>query len=359
MTVRIRASNFQSICDADVEVDHFTVVTGQNNSGKTALQRSIRGVFQNTSGTAFIREGTQTCTVLVDFGADGKVEWSKGLGKRDRPTYRVNDGEPLYPGSSVPEEVEAFGVVPIMAGGQEVWPTIAPQFTGQIFLLDRPGSALAEAVADVERVGQLNRALRKSEGDKRQATAALKVRRGDLTQHEARVAAFEGLDDALEAVGALGSQQKKVQAVHRAVETLTEMRSRLVEAEAVVSELAPVKDIKTPDADQVCELLEELTGLIELRRKWTSARAAERKFEGVQHLLVDVSEKAPTRLRAGLGVLRGFKERLSEAEAGVVLQQQRLEEAQRELIEATALADEALSELGACPVCGTETEGDA
>ena len=76
-------------------------------------------------------------------------------------------------------------------------------------------------------------------------------------------------------------------------------------------------------------------------------------------MLVDVSEKAPTRLRAGLGVLRGFKERLSEAEAGVVLQQQRLEEAQRELIEATALADEALSELGACPVCGTETEGDA
>lgn len=358
MPVKIRAQNYQSIKDATIEVDRFTVVTGPNNSGKTALQRAARGVFQNQSGTAFIREGEKKCVVTVDFGDDGKIEWSKGTGKRDRPTYVINEGKPIHPGSSVPDEVAAFGVVPIQAGGQEVWPTVAPQFTGQVFLLDRPGSSLAEAVADVERVGQLNRALRKSESDKRQAASALKVRQGDLIKHEAHVAKFEGLDEALDVVNGLETKQQNLVTLHRAVTTLTGMRDKLRKAETVANALAPAMDITTPDANEVQGLLTELGLLVDLKSRWDRATSEEAKYAGATDLLIAVDEAQPTRLLAALDVLRGLQDRLRTAESRVALTESELEKAQAELAEATTLADEALAELGACPVCGTEVEGE-
>ncbi len=356
MAVTIRAKNFQSIQDCTVEVDRFSVVTGTNNSGKTALQRAARGVFQNTPGTAFIREGETTCSVEVDFGKDGKVLWEKGTGKRDRPTYIINDGEPIYPGASVPDEVAAFGVVPIQVGGQEVWPTVAPQFTGQIFLLDRPGSALAEAVADVERVGQLNRALRASESDKRQASAALKVRQVDLAKHEAEVARFEGLDDALAAVQALEGQRNQVVTVGRAVERLTDLRDRLKDAKRAAARLAPVNQIMVPSAEEARQIGKELEELRGLKAKLESTKAVVAKYEGIQGVLVECSEEPAERVLAALDILIDLRERLNRAQRSVVDRDAELKQAEQEHVQAVEAADALLGELGTCPTCGTSTE---
>jgi ABC-type cobalamin/Fe3+-siderophores transport system ATPase subunit len=364
MTTTVRVKNFQSIREAEIEVDRLTVVTGTNNSGKTALQRAVRGVFQNTGGTAFIREGETKCSVEVDFGKDGKVRWEKGTGKRDRPTYVINDGEPIYPGSSVPDEVAAFGVVPIQAGGQDVWPTIAEQFTGQVFLLDRPGSALAEAVADVERVGQLNRALRSSESDRRQAAATLKVRQTDLAKQEAAVAAFDGLDEALAAVEALEAERTKVAKVSRALGRLTDLRDRLAKAKDDEAELAPVADIELPDPAYAKNLLAELKALVVLRDRLAAAKAEEAKYAGIEGVQVEGNEEPAERLLQALDVLKALQGRLNKATAAVVVQEAEVEQAEQDLVEAEAASAAALVELGTCPTCGTEmrqeaAEGDA
>ena len=39
MPVRVHVQNFQSIREAEVEIAGFTVITGTNNTGKTALQQ--------------------------------------------------------------------------------------------------------------------------------------------------------------------------------------------------------------------------------------------------------------------------------------------------------------------------------
>jgi len=351
MPVKVRVQDFQSIKDATVEVDRFTVITGGNNSGKTALQRAIRGVFQNTGGTAFVREGSKKTKVLVDFGPDGTVEWSKGLSKRDRPTYVVNGGDPIHPGSAVPDEVAAFGVVPISAGGQEVWPTIAPQFSGQIFLLDRPGSALAEAVADVERVTQLNGALRKSESDRRQAAAALKVRQADLVTQEEDAKAFDGLDGAVEAVDALAAKQEDVRNVARAVIGLHQLRDKLNEAKKDAEFYAPVAAITLPTPFDVLDMRDELQGLLGLRDRLADAKTEEAKYAGIGSVLVVADEKPATRLRAALAVLKGLQERLRTTRQRVVERSDELEEAEAELLEASSAASSVLSELGQCPLC--------
>ena len=260
-----------------IEVAHpssLFQVEGHLVTHNTALLRAAKGVFQNTPGSAFIREGKTSCEVSVDFG-DQKVTWSKGTGKRDRPTYIVNDGDPIHPGQAVPEEVSALGVIPIQAGGQEIWPTIAPQFTGQIFLLDKPGSAVAEAVADVERVGQLNQALRDSESDKRHASAELKVRQADLVRQEAELSSFDGLDAAVDLVSSLESERVTVLRLERGVAGLTDIQTRLGKSQAQVQELVPIAGVSVPNAQiskEISKSLEEIQALKGLLRRYTQAQ---------------------------------------------------------------------------------------
>lgn len=395
MAVKIRVQNFQSIRDATVEVEHLTVVTGANNSGKTALQRAAKGVFQNTPGTAFIRHGETQCAVTVDFGKDGKIRWSKGTGKRDRPAYSINGAEPLHPGSSVPDEIRAFGIAPIVCGGQEEWPNIAEQFTGQVFLLSRPGSALAEAVADVERVGQLNRGLRKAEGERRKASSRLNVRKEDLVTQEAEVASYEGLDDALESLDVLTEQRDKLTRLDRALDTLTDLNRQHENALTQVQSLAPVRDISVPDGDGLQALLDEreaLEGLhqrwetaqqgvakyepvrdltvasgeglqallderdelVALQDRWETAQAGVVKYAGVRGLSLDASEEKARKILRALVLLQGFEERLRSEEASVEKTLAALVEARKELAEAEAEVQSALESLGACPTCGAE-----
>lgn len=356
MPVKIHVRNFQSIADASLEVKGLTVVTGTNNSGKSALLRATRAVFQNMPGTAFIRHGETKCSVEVDFGADGKVRWEKGTGKRDRPTYVINDGVPIHPGTAVPDEVASFGVMPIQAGGQEEWPTIAPQFTGQVFLLDRPGSAIAEAVADVERVGQLNRALRASEGDKRQAAAALKVRSADLVQHEAALKTFDGLDEAIEGLDALESSRKKLLTMSQAIDRLTDHRDRLREAQQGVARLAPVRDLVTPSAEELQRFHADLAELQLVRGRLTSAQAEARKYAGVGDVFVDVDPLPARRLLDAMVVLVSLRDRLQKAVTAVSGCEAELEQAQSDLVAASAAAEGLLVDLGECPTCGALCE---
>lgn len=196
MSVIVRVENFQSIESAEVLVDGFTAITGQNNSGKTALMRAIQGVFSNPPADNLVRHGADKLSVSLTFSDGQTVVWEKG--PKVKPTYTVN-GKVIYPGRGVPDEVLALGVQPIIAGGVPIWPQIAPQFSGQIFLLDQPGSTVAEVVADVEHVGKYTAALRLAESDKRQAASDLRLRVEDVRVEEQRLSAFVGLDDAVDA----------------------------------------------------------------------------------------------------------------------------------------------------------------
>jgi len=355
MPVKVKVRNFQSIASADIEIDRFTVVTGSNNTGKTTLQRAIRGVFQNTKGTAFIREGETSTSVEVDFGKDGKVKWSKGTGARDRPTYNINGGADIYPGSSVPEEVAAFGVVPIQAGGQEVWPTIAQQFTGQVFLLDRPGSALAEAIADVERVGQLNRALRSSESDRRQASAALRVRMEDLVKHEVDAKFYEGLDPALDSISALEATRESLATVGRAVEGLTALQDRLLVARAEAERLAPIASIQVPAVKAVQDIQDELEALRSIQRRLAAAKASVAHYDGINEVLVEVDEAPVERVLSALNVLVDLQDRLEAARENVKDQRVKLQKAEQIQTVTSDAAEAELAEIGYCPTCQQAT----
>lgn len=261
MAVKIKVENFQSIKKAELEVSGFTAVTGPNNSGKTALMRAVRGVFTNAGGTNFIRHGEKESIVNLKFDDGNSVEWRKGK----KPEYTINGVGPLYPGRSIPEELSALGVNPIKVMGTEVWPSIAEQFTGQVFLLDQTGSYLAEAIADVERVTKLNAALRGASTDQRAAQAAIKIRKQDVTSLEEELSRYDSLPEVEKLVLAVEHTQVEVEKNKAHRNTLEDILERERAALENLNTLLPVEQIEVPvkpkGIDEEITLLSKLINL--------------------------------------------------------------------------------------------------
>lgn len=191
--------NFQSIEDAEIIVDGFVVICGPNNSGKTALIRAIRGLFNNAASGSYLRQGANFLSVELEFEDGTTVLWEKGWEKPGKKgaainRYTINGYQIASVGRGVPPEVEALGVKSIFAGNTPIWPQIADQFDGTLFLVNKTGAVVAEALSDVERVGKLTEALRLSERDKRAFNSELKVRRDDLKSLQDEVRKFQGID---------------------------------------------------------------------------------------------------------------------------------------------------------------------
>jgi exonuclease SbcC len=387
MPVTIRARNFQSIEDAELKVSGLTVVTGANNSGKSALMRAIRGVFENPGGDAFVRHGTDAFAVDLDFG-DATVTWSKG--PKVKPTYVIG-GKTIHPGRGVPDEVTDLNVAPVKAGNTDVWPQIAPQFTGQVFLLDMPGSAVAEAVSDVDRVSRLTEALRLAESDKRSAASELKLRKKDLTDAEADYARYDGLDAAVDVWTTAMQSHAVVVALDEDRTTATRLHEALKSAQAKVGALDGIRHVTTPDvaeakalqadvlairelastldgcrravatlpsnvpvpnATQAQALASETAIVASLAGRLAKARQAVGKYDvSIATPAVEFPEKLSTAIRN----LNTLKTNLDSAKERILVEQADLDKALSELTTTQADVQTMLSEVDHCPTCNVIT----
>lgn len=387
--IRVTVKNFQSIAHSSVEIDGFTVVTGPNNSGKTALMRAIRGVFTNAKGTSFVRHGTDNCEVAVEFADGNAVVWEKG---KTANRYTVNGKLLDKVGMGVPDEVEALGVAPITAGNQTIWPQIAPQFTGQVFLLDQPGSVLAEAVADVERVGALSRALKACDSDKRQIASELKVRRSDQKAALAELASFDGLDDSVTEVDAIEQAHAALAATLAEITDLTALRSRHADHKDKVDSLRGVEAISVPAATAAATLTKdsqhlkdlgslsvrlatalagrdkyagadklscpdstvpdknELAELVRLRGQYQKAKDSLAKLDSFAAPVLDQSKA--DRIAKAASVLNDLKAQQDAAKEEYASHLEDLQATERELAKTKNLVSELLDQLPSCPTCG-------
>lgn len=316
--IRVRVEDFQSIHCAELEIDGFTVLTGTNNAGKSALFRALRGAFTNARGTGFVRQGGTKCTVALDFGDGKSLVWEKGRdGTND---YVVNGVRFKKVGHGVPEEVRALGIQPIVVNNTEYWPQLAPQIVGVSFLLDQPGSVVAEAVADVGRVDTLNQALRASESDKRGARANLKVRVADGKRLLEKRAAFDSLGVALDLVAALEAKVAAGRTLGETKALVERQANRLRAARTDVESLAGTDTLRVPSEEQVAEAVALSRSGRQLRSLRERCRASRELAQSLSSLdsvggllpreaLVDRAGK----LKLALRVTRGLTQRYVDA----------------------------------------------
>lgn len=271
MTIKVRVKNFQSLRDASLTIQGLTVVTGTNNSGKSALFRAIHGAFQNARGSDFVRNGTTHASVELTFDDGQTILWEKG---KSVNRYEVNGVVLDKVRHGAPKEVEEFGVRAISAGNREHWPQIARQLDGVVFLFNEAGSTMAEAVADIDRVGLLTRALRLSESDAYKLKDEKRIRESDLVLFEERQGLFDGIEDLRLHVEAVDAKHRRSQEIRAKIAVAEDFRRKIQAQETILSALQRLTVVQA-----------NLEGLERGREKADALQKRIRAFETVKSQL--------------------------------------------------------------------------
>jgi DNA repair ATPase RecN len=301
VSIKVEIKDFQSIENATIVVDGFTAISGQNNIGKSAVIRAIMGVFENTPGKAFVRSGAANCSVTVTFDSGDTVTWEKGKTVR----YEVN-GKSFNPGKAVPEQVKELGVREIIVADKKLWPQMSPQ-DERMFLLNRDttGAVVAEAIADVERVGRLNSALKLSERQRKSAQSRLKVRRGDVEELETRLEGFDGLVGVEEKVRGIESAVARCEKIQRVLGHLCDYRDEMSREKETIQRLRGIRDIDVPTEGELQGLGATSRNLTELRSLSVERKQARRELNRCRELLLQV--EAPSE-----SLVKGLRDQLTE-----------------------------------------------
>lgn len=322
MAATVRVQNFQSIEDATIVIDGLTVITGTNNSGKTAVMRAIRGVFTNAPAGPLVRHGCAHLTVTLTFDDGTVIKWEKGWEKPGQKgktinQYTINGKQIATVGRGVPPEVEALGVREINAASDRVWPQVADQHTGNLFLVDRPGSAVAEALSDVERVGKLTAALKASEKDRRAATSELKVRYKDVETHKQSVERYDGLDPVADQVRVLGEIRTALLDSERDLTTTRDLRDRYETTRDTLTVLDGFDPDVVPDPARAEKLSKGVAKVTGFRDQYQSAKSAVDALAGFDPQIPDAEAalELAEQIRAVQGDLDRLRASKEQAEA--------------------------------------------
>lgn len=139
---RVEIYNFQSHEYTDLYFnDKVNVIIGPSDSGKTAIIRAIKWVlFNEPSGSSFIRLGSDESKVILYFNDDIVIE----RGKSKRKNYYVlkaNGREERFEGfgQNVPKEIkEITGIYKINLNNQSLIISIADQLESPFLITESP-----------------------------------------------------------------------------------------------------------------------------------------------------------------------------------------------------------------------------
>lgn len=264
--MKIKVENFQSISKAEIEVKGLTVITGQNNTGKSALARSIIGAFTNLRGNAFVRQGTQVAKVDISFDDGNHLIWSKG---KNTNQYEINGKLIQKVGSDTPDEVLNLGVKAVSVDGKEIHPQFARQFQ-QVFLIDLPPSSLASALSDVDVIQKLEQATASLRTDIKNHTSLNNAKRDEYNKEKIKLEQFDGLDELEIQAQRIELLETQIDGLNTKLSTLQEILLKKQKLEKIIIILNDLYSILfTKDSEDILDLDEKIrtASLIKAKRE--------------------------------------------------------------------------------------------
>lgn len=282
MSFRLEVKNFQSIEHADLEIDQLTVITGTNSAGKSALVRAIKGVFVNSPAKNLVRKGADDLEVSLTFADGNAVTWRKG---KNCNAYVINGDEKENVSRGAPEDIVSLGILPVEVTGsqkKQFWPQIAQQMDSVLFVLDEPGTTVAEVVvSDVDKVFHLNQALALSEKQRREFRAEEKIRRKDL----------ETFSEKIERLSTIRTLSEKNKGIRESLERLTTLCARKEQMERYEikwskiqeerGKFSQLKELSFPDLSHIQSSYDRLIKLARLFQKLKGVKSERTRLENL------------------------------------------------------------------------------
>lgn len=285
--MRVKIKDFQSIEEADLTVDGFTVIVGRSNIGKSAIVRAIEGALTNLSGDSFVRLGAHHTEVELDC-PDLKLTWKKGGGLND---YVINGENFESVGRGAPHVIAESGFREVEVSRASIPVQVASQFN-PIFLLDPSkisGSLAAEVVSDIGRLGELQSALRNAAKDRRSLDTLQRVRKKDLKQTRSEIQAYDDLDDDLTLGDRLRDLMRSVDTLRSEIEHLEGLSKEYAEAQAAVDLYKGADLVILPDWSQD-DLNAEVKGLQAFAKSYQETSQDLSRYIGLEEVTLPVWE---------------------------------------------------------------------
>jgi AAA15 family ATPase/GTPase len=89
---QIRLVNFMSHKDTIIPLsDKVSLITGDNNIGKSAVVSAVRAVAYGESNDTYIRHGEESTTVEITFKDDSRIVWQRFLNGKVKVQYDLYD----------------------------------------------------------------------------------------------------------------------------------------------------------------------------------------------------------------------------------------------------------------------------
>lgn len=331
MLNKIKIQNFQAHKKLIVELDpRVTTIVGSSDTGKSAVIRALRWLCQNSpSGEAFIREGSEGCTVTLEFD-DHRISRRKGKGTNEY----VVDGETLKSfGSSVPEPAsKLLNVSPLNFQQQHDPPFWFSDSAGQV-------SKNLNSIVDLELIDEslsrINKKVSKSQTEEeicKTRLEAAREKKKSLEWVKEATSEYFHLDEFESFLEIDRSTQKEL------IDTLSQTTHLLEQRERVSALIEPLTQCLTQgdNLNKAATKADHLKILLSEIRKLSSIKAPNISDLGSVARLCKEGTK-------NLDQLKDILDRIQSESTALSEYRMKLEKAKTDLTEKTE---------GKCPICG-------
>jgi exonuclease SbcC len=256
----IKAVNFQSLQNIELELGKLTVIVGPSSSGKSALTRAIKAVASNALDSDYITRGTKKSAVSLKT-ADATVTIERELG--DSSVYKIaktgsKESRFARLNRQVPTEVtEALGILP---STQEVADI---NFAGQFdmpYLLKEGSSSVARILGQLTNVSVIFEAVKEASKKAKAASGIVNIRKKDQVSLQAELSNFTDVVSKAKQVNKAEAIMAECIELQAQVDQLS---SLLHTAQTASDALSAIKII--PDVPDTTELMEAYNNLLKFK----------------------------------------------------------------------------------------------
>lgn len=234
MIKRIELVNFMSHPHTVIEpADGLTVLTGENNTGKSAVIAALQILSRNISGDFMVRHGERECRILAETDEGHVLEWKR---KNQTVSYTLNGRAVHRLRGSVPDDLQDLLRMPQVEAEGGIFDVHFGEQKKPIFLLDespaRRATFFASASDTIKLIEMQNRHRQKVRDAKIQEKRLVKDR-SRLNRRLEALAPLEALDKRLQALeqnyAAIQSVDSRIERLNRILKEMLQTKNRVDE----------------------------------------------------------------------------------------------------------------------------------
>ena len=274
MSANINIRNFQSIKEADINVDGLTILVGESSQGKSACLRAVNAACNNKFKQNFLRYGADTIKVAISY-EENPNQLIVSKTKKESPTYELGDLVFQKLNRTIPDEVNEFNNFGIIDYFETKYPlNYFSQFSKPL-LLEFSQKRILEILSSSKAYDDMNVASTNLNKHKEQNNGAFKQLSSMLSDNKSQLSELKKQRDSIEGnIMQMREYQSAIEDLDGKIDNLNvlgDLYSQYLAAEGRLEKLAEIEKL-CAEYDEKEHLLGGIEGLSRLIDEYTAQK---------------------------------------------------------------------------------------